>query len=514
MKQRSMIMKKKYTKVLTLILAAILILSFSACSDSSTNGNTENGFIFKNDESPELGTPDKTLNPEEIYSNLTYTPEMFYGNYKLFGGKDAENKYAETAEYAEYTIAGETKVLTTLPIQFIAGKNNLNHKLTLSDGQDWAQVSFMRKLESGSYVLDYYYCAYEVNGNKLTIKPLDDFNIDDANNKITYDLSDAVMTYDFSFKGRIMTLSDGTNSIELNGALDPYGEHDYFYVSAYSSVGSKQIDGIYCFEFLYNPETKDLRFIVSNPNDGFIEEAIANLEENGLFTFTVITEESTKTYQYVYFYNDEDGLILTDGTDIFYYNLDYTDYHKQDITKYTSEEQEGMLNALEENDIKAIVEKTDDLLTELADAFKAADINVNIDKTNGELAVDSSILFGGDSADLSNEGKAFLNKFVEIYSSIIFSDEYSGFISKTIIEGHTAPLQGSTYESGLPLSQQRADVVKDYCLSDETGLDTTNLAASLEAVGMSNSNPIMDNDGNVNLEASRRVSFKFVINIG
>jgi len=238
------------------------------------------------------------------------------------------------------------------------------------------------------------------------------------------------------------------------------------------------------------------------------------LQENGLFTFTVPVEGNSKTYQFVYFYNHNDGLVLTDGTNTYYYNLDYTGYHKRDINKYISEEQEGMLDSIDENELKQIVEKKEDLLTELAQAFDNAGITVNIDSANGELAVDSSILFGGDSSELTDDGKAFLNSFIEIYTSIAFSDNYNGFISKTIIEGHTAPLQGSTYESGLALSQERADVVMNYCLSDETNVDTSVLAESLEAVGMSNSKPIMDNDGNVNLEASRRVSFKFIINIG
>lgn len=168
---------------------------------------------------------------------------------------------------------------------------------------------------------------------------------------------------------------------------------------------------------------------------------------------------------------------------------------------------------LEEDKIEEIVEKKDNLLKDLIAAFQAAGINVSVDETTGELALDSSVLFGGDSAILRDEGKAFLNKFVDIYTSIVFSDKYDGFVSKTIIEGHTAPVSGSTYESGLPLSEERANTVKKYCISSEVGADTTKLSANLEAIGLSNSKPVYEKSGKVDMAASRRVSFRFIINL-
>ena len=84
---------------------------------------------------------------------------------------------------------------------------------------------------------------------------------------------------------------------------------------------------------------------------------------------------------------------------------------------------------------------------------------------------------------------------------------------KTLIEGHTAPLAGSTYESGYSLSLERATNVMNYCLSAESGAADSALAKTLEAVGYSNSQPIYNADGSVNLDASRRVSFRFMVNI-
>lgn len=165
------------------------------------------------------------------------------------------------------------------------------------------------------------------------------------------------------------------------------------------------------------------------------------------------------------------------------------------------------------NQVKPIEDMKANLLEDLAGAFKTAGISVSVNDSTGELAMDSSVLFGGDSATLTSEGKAFLNTFIKAYVSIVCSDSYDGFVSRTMIEGHTAPVAGSTYESGLQLSEERAANVKAYCLSSETGVDVTKLADSLESVGYSNSKPVYDADGQVDMDASRRVSFRIIVHV-
>ncbi len=104
-------------------------------------------------------------------------------------------------------------------------------------------------------------------------------------------------------------------------------------------------------------------------------------------------------------------------------------------------------------------------------------------------------------------------KIFAMNTYVVFSENYAGFISKTMVEGHIAPIEGSTYESGLALSEERANNVKDYCLSEDIGIDVSKLATTLEAVGYSNSKPVYGADGKVDLEASRRVSFRFIVNV-
>ncbi len=149
-----------------------------------------------------------------------------------------------------------------------------------------------------------------------------------------------------------------------------------------------------------------------------------------------------------------------------------------------------------------------DFIADLYTAFRATGINVEIDDTSGEIIIDNSILFGGDSAVITENGKAFLDKFIAVYASVACNEKYEDFISEILVEGHTAPLATSTYESGLPLSKERARNVTEYCSAEEK-----ELSELLRPVGCSNSRPVKNADGSVNLEASRRVTFRFMINI-
>ena len=166
-----------------------------------------------------------------------------------------------------------------------------------------------------------------------------------------------------------------------------------------------------------------------------------------------------------------------------------------------------------EAQLKELMDKKDKLLSDLIASFEKEGITVTVNKETGELAMDSSVLFGGDSAELTADGKAFLDKFVKAYTSIAYSEEYDGFISKTFVEGHTAPTADATYASDMQLSVDRATNVKNYCVSTTDGAAVKRFVENLEAVGYSNSQPVYGADGNVDMAASRRVSFRFMLNI-
>lgn len=164
--------------------------------------------------------------------------------------------------------------------------------------------------------------------------------------------------------------------------------------------------------------------------------------------------------------------------------------------------------AIHENDYIAAEKVKRTVLTALDEAFKKEGISAVVDLTTGEVALDNTVLFALDKADLSPEGKAFLQKFMRAYTSVVFDKRYEGYIDSILIEGHTDT--DGTREHNMELSQNRANNVMNYCLSAECG-DNADVADMFSAVGIADDRPVMNADGTVDMEGSRRVTFTLLI---
>ena len=83
------------------------------------------------------------------------------------------------------------------------------------------------------------------------------------------------------------------------------------------------------------------------------------------------------------------------------------------------------------------------------------------------------------------------------------------YVGEIVIEGHTDT--AGSYLTNLRLSQNRALSVAEYCLqlSTLTRSQVSQLQSLLTAKGRSFSDPIYRADGSVDMDASRRVEFKF-----
>ena len=165
-------------------------------------------------------------------------------------------------------------------------------------------------------------------------------------------------------------------------------------------------------------------------------------------------------------------------------------------------------------EVVRIAESRANLLADLSYAFKSSGLDVTINEEIGEISLDSSVLFDVDKATISPEGKEFLKKFMAVYTTVVFNEKYDDFISSVMVEGHTD--SSGDYNYNMTLSQARADSVMAYCLSKESGIGQeiiTALEKSLEAVGYSCDKLIYDENGNEDKDASRRVSFRFLISL-
>lgn len=152
-----------------------------------------------------------------------------------------------------------------------------------------------------------------------------------------------------------------------------------------------------------------------------------------------------------------------------------------------------------------------DVIEGLKNEFSKNNINVDIDAQTGALTLEASVMFDYDQAELTDAGKQALEQILPIYCKVLLQDDYMKYLAEIIIDGYTDT--DGDYSYNLQLSQQRSLAVAQYLLDIQGNfLDATqsqNLEKYLTVNGHSMANPVLDANGNVDKDASRRVEVKF-----
>lgn len=446
---------------------------------------------------------DKILDTDYVYSTLKYTPKMFYGIYKL--PDEMLTQYMQEMDYMEYDDGKKVNNIAKIPYGIAAGQENWNHIITYIPNYNWARLYFYTEVGNLIEV----YGAYTVTEKTITFTPLKSYSYDSEKKKISYSLSEECWIYDFSFKGNTLTLSQNGKSVAMQ--VKTYGDGAITKNSCYLEEDSERLKDIEMMNFFGSDNSL---YIIRDCQGKkvYCDDAVLGITKDGLFMLSWVDAAGMSyTHQFVFFNCGFEGYILTDGANTYYYT---GDKYSSNLMSNMTIEDISKLEKMSESKLEEITEKRADLLTDLAAAYKAAGLNVKINENTGEIALDSTVLFDVNESKVSAKGKEFLKTFVDIYTSVVFDEKYVGFVSKIMIEGHTDTT--GTYEWNLQLSQDRADSVRDFCVSQECGLDagyTDALVASAIAVGYSCDNPVYDANGNVDMDASRRVTFRFLINL-
>lgn len=174
------------------------------------------------------------------------------------------------------------------------------------------------------------------------------------------------------------------------------------------------------------------------------------------------------------------------------------------------DEQEQLMIAQQQK-LEQIIGVKADLIAELKQQFDESSLNVVIDETNGSIALDSNVLFGYNENELTDEGNNMLGELLPVYCKVLMNPEYQDYLAEISIDGYTDT--DGDYLYNLQLSQERALAVANYLfsISDSflTSEEQQNLKSKLTANGHSMSNPVYDENGEINMDASRRVEIKF-----
>ena len=173
-------------------------------------------------------------------------------------------------------------------------------------------------------------------------------------------------------------------------------------------------------------------------------------------------------------------------------------------------EQQSQLEQ-QQKQIEDLVGVRTQIIADLSSALREANISATVDPTSGAIALASDVLFATGESELTEAGRGRIDAFLPVYLDVLFSEEYRGYVSEIIIEGHTDSV--GSYISNLLLSQQRAYSVASYVLADGYPYISEETRAHLRQVttanGRSESDLIYAADGTEDQSASRRVVFKF-----
>lgn len=152
-----------------------------------------------------------------------------------------------------------------------------------------------------------------------------------------------------------------------------------------------------------------------------------------------------------------------------------------------------------------------DVIEALKNEFSKNNINVDIDAQTGALTLEASVMFDYDQAELTDAGKQALEQILPIYCKVLLQDDYMKYLAEIIIDGYTDT--DGDYSYNLQLSQQRSLAVAQYLLDIQgnflVATQSQNLEKYLTVNGHSMANPVLDANGNVDKDASRRVEVKF-----
>ena len=174
-------------------------------------------------------------------------------------------------------------------------------------------------------------------------------------------------------------------------------------------------------------------------------------------------------------------------------------------------DEQTTLMSQQQEKIDQIIGVKADLIASLNDEFKANQINVQIDYQTGAIVLDSSVLFDYNESVLTDAGYGILAQILPVYCRVLLSTEYESYLAEVIIDGYTDTT--GDYISNLDLSQRRAFAVAEYLMNTKDSFlsseESAILTQKLTANGRSMSNPILDEYGNVDMDASRRVEIKF-----
>lgn len=527
-------MKKRKLRIIAAILAVMMVgtLTLTACGSNggsspdskAENSQSEGGqasdtnntnddskeydLATESDHTVDIGTPSEKVNAADVYSKMTYTPEMFCNRYSLLGDDESQKEQVTETGFYKYNEqayggGGVERKITNLPCSVHAEK--YKYKDPKAGVSEMCVLKACFYDDKGDY--NYKDFKYTIEGRKIKLKEIKEIEKDkeDYNTITSFKEAQLELTYSFYFKGTRLILDTGSKQLTLYSSYTNPKKDKTQYLSygGFLAKGSPMIDHIAGFNIHYsdNSSSLSITFINDKNEDETSSYCHGVLKEDGTFTFSIPYATETKTYQYVYI-PLENGIILTNGATNYRYTEKEDEFKKYKLSSILGEGANADEISAEKQKELTIAQNA--ILTDLEKAFEKKDMKVTIDKATGRVSLDSNILFAKDSSDLSDDGKKTLDDFLDVYTSVLLNDKNKNLVANIIVEGHTDT--DGDHDYNQKLSEKRAETVANYCTDKVPSLKNI-----IKSKGYSYDQPVLKDDGTIDMDASRRVVFKFTL---
>ncbi len=156
---------------------------------------------------------------------------------------------------------------------------------------------------------------------------------------------------------------------------------------------------------------------------------------------------------------------------------------------------------------------------EIKKELQAQGLDADIDANTAQVKISNVELFNLNSYELSESGKAYLDKFFPEYiNTLLKNDKVRKNLHHIIIEGHTdshsfygAKTQEEQFLKNMNLSLLRANSIADYMFKTNYDKKYTNDLTKLVIIeGKSFTEPVLTKDKKEDFDASRRVELSLL----
>ena len=143
------------------------------------------------------------------------------------------------------------------------------------------------------------------------------------------------------------------------------------------------------------------------------------------------------------------------------------------------------------------------IIKALTDAMHAKEIDAKIDPQTGDVSIQDSLLFDQRDSKLKPDGVELLNRFIPVYSEVIFSNEtISKQVARLVIEGHTSSEGDYAYNMALSLDRAKNVLLR---IDSMTFPNKMQFLSKLMPAGRGE----IDADQQSQLPSDRKVLFRF-----